>query len=590
MGKINKPVVNGVANRFYYKGSEYDVRQTAKGLQLYKDNRFYKNILISDSENISIDDIINDLENLKNGETIYQLFEYVGTGTSGQVTIPEEAAVFDLYGDGILDAIVVEADQYGSPTDVNSLNSNSEIVLVNSFGPDGTYSLDSTPVVDSCILYYIIVRDEDKSNVELTSIVGPGIKGYLPIYSNSTLDGSGSNVSPIGIAGLGELSTSEAGQVIAVNDDKDGFEYAGAIGTNPIQLKAISKLDQPIAIAPLTTVIDAEITQETNGITISNGVITFNKTGFFRIQAQLNFNNTNNTHLDTWAEYWDGDSWEILPDSGNHYVAANSDIGQFNIESTFSVNAGFQIRVVAQTTSGSASLDFISETNVDNPSVTFIAYEINPIVVGLAVEPNNLTEDLHIGNEANGNSTKIEPDGTIVSEGDATCWDDLSTSLIGRRLASNTGSVDYNWDENTITFQPNGSITNQNDRIVLNLQKPHAAKTDSVTKFHIHWEQPDATEREFTVRYRIQQNGELKNTTWTTVVVSTINNNVFPYTSGVLNQITRLVTIDWSTVPLSSTVQIQFTRTDSNAGNIELVFADSHVEYDMFGSRQEFIK
>lgn len=102
MTKIRKPVVDGVANRFHYRGSEYDVRQTKLGLQLYKDNRFYRNIPQYENESVTIDDIINDLETLKNNETIYQVFEYVGTSSSGQITIPEGSAIFDLYQDGIV--------------------------------------------------------------------------------------------------------------------------------------------------------------------------------------------------------------------------------------------------------------------------------------------------------------------------------------------------------------------------------------------------------------------------------------------------------------------------------------------------------
>ena len=201
----------------------------------------------------------------------------------------------------------------------------------------------------------------------------------------------------------------------------------------------------------------------------------------------------------------------------------------------------------------------------------------------------SFTGAMKFGRDAN--HTLLEEDGTMVAVGDATCWDDLTNSLAGRRLASSAGSVDYNWAENCITFSGSGDITDDNDKVILNLQKPHGAKTDSVTHFHIHWEQTDATDREFTVRYRIQGNGEAKTTAWTTVVVTAnATSNAFTYTSGTMNQITRLVDIDWSTAPLSSTVQIQFTRSDAVAGTVNVVFADSHVEYNMLGSRQEFVK
>ena len=172
-----------------------------------------------------------------------------------------------------------------------------------------------------------------------------------------------------------------------------------------------------------------------------------------------------------------------------------------------------------------------------------------------------------------------------------TGWDDLTTSLIGRRLASNAGTVDYNWAENSISFSPSGDITDVNDCVNWNVQKPHGAKDDSVFKLHMHWEQTDATTREFKLRYRIQENNSAKTTAWTEVTIDTNTNNVFSYTSGTLNQITRLADIDWSNVSLSSTVQFRMTRSDATAGVVDVTFVDGHVEYDQArGSAQEYVK
>lgn len=170
-------------------------------------------------------------------------------------------------------------------------------------------------------------------------------------------------------------------------------------------------------------------------------------------------------------------------------------------------------------------------------------------------------------------------------------WDDLSTSLIGRRLFSNQGTVDYNYDENSIEFSPNGDINDNNDCVIWNLQKPHGAKADSTLNMHFHYEQTDNVDRTFNLRYRIQENGSLKTTAWQDVIVSTNINNVFPYTSGTLNQICRLADINWANVEISSTIQLRMTRTDAVAGTINVTFVDGHVAYDQDrGSRQEYIK
>jgi len=202
-----------------------------------------------------------------------------------------------------------------------------------------------------------------------------------------------------------------------------------------------------------------------------------------------------------------------------------------------------------------------------------------------------ISASLKVGDIESGNYMEVEDDGTIVNHGDGTVWDDLVNSLIGRRLYSNSGKVDYDYDENALVFQPSGSITNANDRVIWSLQYPHAAIVDGEMRLHIHWEQPDATEREFTVAYRIQSNGAVKETDWTTVVVPTsAANNAFTYVSGTLNQITSLVDVDMTDAGISSTVQFRLARTDSESGNILGTFVDAHVEMDTLGSRDEYVK
>ena len=108
---------------------------------------------------------------LENNETIYHVFGYVGTSTSGQVAVPAEATIFDIYGDGILDAVAVVADGNQNPTGVNSTNSSSDIVQVTSLDDTGNYVLDSTPTENACLLYYIIIKDKYKNTVDQDSII-----------------------------------------------------------------------------------------------------------------------------------------------------------------------------------------------------------------------------------------------------------------------------------------------------------------------------------------------------------------------------------------------------------------------------------
>lgn len=201
-----------------------------------------------------------------------------------------------------------------------------------------------------------------------------------------------------------------------------------------------------------------------------------------------------------------------------------------------------------------------------------------------------LQQSLKVGTTADGDVTEIQPDGTLRLKGAATVWDDLVGSLIGRRLASSVGSLDYDWDENAISMGPNGDIDSSNDRIVFNFQYPHKAIVNGRMNLHIHWEQENATNREFTVEYRVQKNGDTKSAVWSKVIVASNTFNVFPYASGVVNQITPLVSVDMINAGLSPTVQFRLTRSDGNSGSILATFIDAHFESDGGGSNQEFVK
>jgi hypothetical protein len=179
--------------------------------------------------------------------------------------------------------------------------------------------------------------------------------------------------------------------------------------------------------------------------------------------------------------------------------------------------------------------------------------------------------------------------GVIKLESDSTVWNDLRTSLIGRRLNSTAGTVSYDYSENVVEFAANGGITDENDTAVWNFQLPHDAKYTTL-RVHMHYEQEDATNRTFTLRYRIQNNGETKATSWTTVTADT-DDSAFPYVSGTLNQILSIVDIDISDAGLSSIIQCQMTRTDTESGTVKVSFVDAHYEIDQVGgSDDEFVK
>lgn len=170
-------------------------------------------------------------------------------------------------------------------------------------------------------------------------------------------------------------------------------------------------------------------------------------------------------------------------------------------------------------------------------------------------------------------------------------WDDITGSLIARRLDSTAGKLNYNHDENTITMQSGGSITNTADRLMFNFQKLHKIKTNGVFRLHTHWEQTSTDKIEWTIQYRKQSNGAQKTTPWITVYANSDDDSVWVYSSGTLNNITKLVEVDLSDVSISGTVQFRLARTDSTGTDIEATFVDAHYNTDQArGSIDEFEK
>lgn len=193
-----------------------------------------------------------------------------------------------------------------------------------------------------------------------------------------------------------------------------------------------------------------------------------------------------------------------------------------------------------------------------------------------------------------GNTDHVEfyDDGTPRLRGAATVWNDMVSDLFGKRLASISGSVDYDYDENAIKFQNNGIITTANDRVGSNQQIGHNFKVGSsiIFKPHIHWFQENNSQFVWTARYRLQRNNAIKTTAWTTITSTAITDDVFTYPgSGVFNQLTRFpdIIVDCS---ISDTIQWQMTRSDALVGDALVYFFDLHGEIDSLGSDEEISK
>lgn len=186
--------------------------------------------------------------------------------------------------------------------------------------------------------------------------------------------------------------------------------------------------------------------------------------------------------------------------------------------------------------------------------------------------------------------SEFEADGTLVMHGDATVWDDVTFPLAAYRLDSGSGKLQQNYDNASITMQSGGSIATAADRLVITCQMPHKTKLDSTAELHIHWEQPADQAYTFDYQYRIQENGEAKDATWSTAATVAMSANAFTYVSGTLIQITPLISIDLTGIGLSSLIQVRIARSDSTTGDIEALALDFHFEFDTLGSNEEYVK
>lgn len=201
---------------------------------------------------------------------------------------------------------------------------------------------------------------------------------------------------------------------------------------------------------------------------------------------------------------------------------------------------------------------------------------------------NVVTDSLSIGEEPN--YTYLDENG-IYLKGTASVWEDIQSSLIGARLTSTAGAIDYDFDENALEMS-NGSLSNINDRVIFNYQLPHSARQDGQLNLHIHWEQTDLSIHTFSLEYRVQSNGAEKETTWTRVDVDTGGaNDVFtpPVGFGTFSQITKLVDLDTTDWGISAQVQFRLTKT-AGTGSVRATYVDAHFEKDTMGSREEYVK
>lgn len=208
---------------------------------------------------------------------------------------------------------------------------------------------------------------------------------------------------------------------------------------------------------------------------------------------------------------------------------------------------------------------------------------------------------LKAGDVSAGNYLEIEPDGTVIAKGDGTVWDEILQTLVGLNLYTVAGRVDYNFSELTVDFATNARYPEEPIGMVS--QMMHSRKAGSDIRPHVHWIQTSDANPNILIEYRWYNNGEPVSASWTKVALTPAN-NLYDYDdSGAMQQITQMpLPGDLGlTKGLSSTFDVKiyrdtantstlFAESDTYVGLWNAKYFDIHIEKDMNGSHQEYIK
>jgi len=182
-----------------------------------------------------------------------------------------------------------------------------------------------------------------------------------------------------------------------------------------------------------------------------------------------------------------------------------------------------------------------------------------------------------------------------------TYFDDLQYSLVGQKLESPSAHITYDTTRNYIILMK--TCDWDNDWLAMTIQMSHRWKTGSAVYPHVHWIQQSAAMPNLGISWLWQVNGGLSpGTSWTHVKHSA---NVFNWSSGNLNQITKFGTITpptgaglsdlllvkiWRDVANESTL-FSGAEVDANVqDNAYCASFDVHFEIDQAGSDEEYVK
>ena len=202
---------------------------------------------------------------------------------------------------------------------------------------------------------------------------------------------------------------------------------------------------------------------------------------------------------------------------------------------------------------------------------------------------------LQIGDVTAGNYVLINENG-IRLFGTAAPFDDLEGALIGARINSPSGRIDYNYDEGTVEFQDN--CIYPTDFVTIIYQMRHRYQFESVVEPHLHWIQDSALFPNWVILSRVTLNGGLVPAAFDGPFKPT--QTLFTWNSGNLLQYSDFADIagrenlsfslDIKLYRDTTNVSTLYSGADPISGNVAAKFLDCHFQNDMLGSFLELQK
>jgi hypothetical protein len=213
-----------------------------------------------------------------------------------------------------------------------------------------------------------------------------------------------------------------------------------------------------------------------------------------------------------------------------------------------------------------------------------------------AISRVNVSSDgiTKIGDVTNGHDTKIEADGSLMFEGNATVWDDLRVSL---DKGSSSASLEFVWGSagpQIWYFRDNEGL----EAMSFVVQLPHSWKEGTTIYPHIHW-LPKASESgnvEWNLDYSWQNYDAATPLAFPAYTTSTVViSGPFVANTHRITSLTGGTGLDGTTKKISSVLICRIWRNSSNVADsyrddAGLLSLDFHFQIDTVGSRAEYVK